>query len=186
MPLLWSYQDAPLPFPVLFVLFTVVWLLWALLCHIPGLSALTLSPHHLLQIFLTRSVVFLSYSFYRLKLFARCLPPQKWPFKKKMWEGHCSVCSLLGSLGAMLEKTLESPLDCKEIQPVHPKGDQSWVFTGRTDAEAETSVLWPLHVKSWLIGKDPDARRDWGQKEKGTTEDEMAGWHHWLDGHEFE
>ena len=83
-------------------------------------------------------------------------------------------------------RTLESPLDCKEIQPVHPKGGQSWVFIGGTDAEAETPVLWPPHVKSWLIGKDPDARRDWGQEEKGTTEDEMAGWHHWLDGHEFE
>ena len=83
-------------------------------------------------------------------------------------------------------KTLESPLDCKEIQPVHPKGNQSWVFIGRTDAEAETPVLWPPHVKSWLIGKDPDAGRDWGQEEKGTTENEMAGWHHRLDGHEFE
>ena len=79
----------------------------------------------------------------------------------------------------------ESPLDCKEIQPVHPKGDQSLVFTGRTDAEAETPVLWPHHAKSWLSGKDPDAERDWGQEEKGTTEDEMAGWHHRLDGHEF-
>ena len=69
-------------------------------------------------------------------------------------------------------------------QPVHSKGDQSWVFTGRTDAEAETPVLWPPHAKSWLIGKDPDAGRDWGQEEKRTTEDEMAGWHHWLDGHE--
>ena len=86
----------------------------------------------------------------------------------------------------VLEKTLESPLDCKEIQPVHPKGDQAWMFTGRTDAEAETPILWPLHVKSWLTGKDPDAGRDWGQEEKRTTEDEMAGWHHWLDGHEFE
>ena len=86
----------------------------------------------------------------------------------------------------VLEKTLESPLDCKEIQPVHPKGDQSWIFTGRTDAEAETPILWPPHVKSWLTGKDPDAGRDWGHEEKGTTEDEMAGWHHWLDGHEFE
>ena len=86
----------------------------------------------------------------------------------------------------VLEKTLESPLDCKEIQPVHPKGDQSWVFIGRTDAEAETTVLWPPHAKSWLFGKDPDAGRDWGQEEKGTTEDEMAGWHHRLDGHEFE
>ena len=83
-------------------------------------------------------------------------------------------------------KTLESTLDCKEIQPVHPEGDQSWVFIGRTDAEAETPILWPPHAKSWLIGKDPDAGRDWGQEEKGTTEDEMAGWHHWLDGHEFE
>ena len=85
----------------------------------------------------------------------------------------------------VLEKTLESPLDCKEIQPVHPKGDQSWVFIGRTDAEAETPILWPPHGKSCLIGKDPDAGRDWGQK-KGTTEDEMARWHHRLDGHEFE
>ena len=86
----------------------------------------------------------------------------------------------------VLEKTLETPLDCKEIQPVHPKGDQSWVFIGRTDAEAETPILWPPHAKGWLIGKDPDAGRDWGQEEKGMTEDEMAGWHHWLDGREFE
>ena len=85
----------------------------------------------------------------------------------------------------VLEKTLESPLDCKEIQSVHPKGDQSWVFIGRTDAEAETPVLWPPDAKSWLIGKDPDAGKDWGQEEKGTTEDEMVGWHHWLNGHEF-
>ena len=85
----------------------------------------------------------------------------------------------------VLDKTPESPLDCKEIQPVHPKGDQSWVFIGRTDAEAETPVVWPPHAKSGLIGKDPDAGRDWGQ-EKGETEDEMAGWHHRLDGHEFE
>jgi len=86
----------------------------------------------------------------------------------------------------VLEKTLESPLDCKEIQLVHPKGDQSWVFIGRTDAETETPILWPPHVKSWLIGKDPDAGTDWGQEEKGMTEDEMAGWHHRLNGHEFE
>ena len=77
-------------------------------------------------------------------------------------------------------KTCESPLDCKEIQPVHSKGDQSWVFFGRNDAKAETPVLWPPHAKSWLIIKDCDARRDWGQEEKGTTEDKMAGWHHWL------
>ena len=86
----------------------------------------------------------------------------------------------------MLDKTLESPLVCKEIQPVHPKGDQSWVFIGRTDAEAETLILWPPDTKSWLIGKDSDAGTDWGREEKGTTEDEMAGWHHRLDGHEFE
>ena len=86
----------------------------------------------------------------------------------------------------VLEKTLESPLDCKEIQPVHSEGDQPWVFFGRNDAKAETPGLWPPHVKSCLIGKDSDAGRDWGQEEKGTTEDEMAGWHHWLDGRESE
>ena len=86
----------------------------------------------------------------------------------------------------MLDKTLESPLDCKEIQPVHPKGDQSWVFIGRTDAEAETPILWPPDMNSWLIWKDPDAGKDWGQEEKGMTEDEMVGWHHWLDGRESE
>ena len=85
----------------------------------------------------------------------------------------------------VLEKTLESPLDCKEVQPVHPKGDQSWVFIGGTDVEAETPVLWLPHAKSWLIGKDCDAGRNWGQEEKGMTEDEMAGWQHQLDGHEF-
>ena len=84
----------------------------------------------------------------------------------------------------VLEKTLESPLDCKEIQPVHPKGDQSWVFIGRTDVEAETPILWPPDLKNWLIGKDPDAGKDWRQ-EKGMTEDEMAGWHHRLNGHGF-
>ena len=84
----------------------------------------------------------------------------------------------------VLEKTLESPLDCKEIQPVHSEGDQPWDFFRRNDAEAETLVLWPPHAKSWLIGKDSDAVRDWGQEEKGTTEDEMAGWYHWLNGRE--
>ena len=84
------------------------------------------------------------------------------------------------------EKTPESPLDSKEIKPGNPKGNQPWIFIGRTDAEAEIPILWPLHVKSWLIGKDSDVARDWGQEEKGTTEDEMAGWHHWLNGHEFE
>ena len=86
----------------------------------------------------------------------------------------------------VLEKTLESPLDCKETQPAHPKGDQSWVFVGRTDVEAETPILWPCDVKSWLTGKNSDAGKDWGQEEKGTTEDEMVGWDHRLDGHEFE
>ena len=86
----------------------------------------------------------------------------------------------------VLEKTLESPLDCKEIKPVHPKGNQSWIFIGRTDAKAETPILWPPDAKSWLIGKDPDAGKDWGQEEKGTTEDEMVGWHHQLNGHESE
>ena len=86
----------------------------------------------------------------------------------------------------VLEKTLESPLDCKEIQPVTPKGDQSWIFIERTDAEAATPIYWPPDVKNWLIWKDPDARKDWRQEEKGMTEDEMVGWHHLLNGHEFE
>ena len=85
-----------------------------------------------------------------------------------------------------LEKTLESPLYCKEVQPVHPKGNQSWIFIGRTDAEAETPKLWPPDVKNWLIWKDPDAGKDCRQEEKGKTEDEMVGWHHGLNGHEFE
>ena len=85
----------------------------------------------------------------------------------------------------VLEKTLESPLDCKEIQPVHTKGNQSWIFTRRTDAEAETPILWSPDVKNWFIWKDPDARKCWRREEKGMTEDEMVEWHHWLDGHEF-
>ena len=84
----------------------------------------------------------------------------------------------------VLEKTLESPLDCKEIQSVYPKGNKSGIFIGKTDAEAETPIVWPLDGKNWLIGKDPDTRKDWRQ-EKGKTENEMVGWHHWLDGHEF-
>ena len=86
----------------------------------------------------------------------------------------------------VLEKTLESPFDCKEIQPVNPKESQSWIFIGKTDAEAETPILWPPDAKNWLTGKDPDAGKDWRPEEKGTTEDEMVGWHHCLDGIEFE
>ena len=86
----------------------------------------------------------------------------------------------------MLEKTLESPLDCKEIKPFHPKEDQSWVFIGSTDAEAEAPILWPPDVKSWFSGKDPDSGKDWRQGEKGMTEDGMIRWHHWLNEHEFE
>ena len=106
-----------------------------------------------------------------------------------MWELGCEESWVLKKWcfwTVVLEKTLESILDCKEIQPVHPKGDQSCVFIGRTDAEAETPILWPPHAKSWLTEKDPDAGRDWGQEEKGMTENEMAGWHCQLDEHEFE
>ena len=106
-----------------------------------------------------------------------------------MWELDCEESWELKNWGfwtVVLEKTLESPLDCKEIQPVHSKGHQSWLFFGRNDAKAETPILWPPHANSWLIRKDSDAGRDWGQEEKGMTEDEMAGWHHWLDGREFE
>ena len=110
-----------------------------------------------------------------------------------MWElDHKEGFALKNSClwTVVLEKTLESPLDFKEIQPVHSKGhskgDQSWVFTGRNDAEAEAPVLWPPDAKNWLIGKDPDADKDWRQEEKVATEDEMLGWHHWFNGHEFE
>ena len=89
-------------------------------------------------------------------------------------------------LNCRVGEDYESPLDWKEIQPVHSEGNQPWDFFGRNDAKAETPVLWPPHAKSWLVGKDSDAGRDWGQEEKGTTEDEMAGWHHWLDGRESE
>ena len=105
-----------------------------------------------------------------------------------MWELDCeeSWAPKNWCFWTVVLKALESPLDCKKIQPVHPKGDQSWVFFGWNDAEAETPVLWPPHAKSWLIGKDSDAGRDWRQEEMGTTEDEMAWWHHQLTGHEFE
>ena len=104
-----------------------------------------------------------------------------------MWELDCEEGWVLKNWcfwTVVLEKTLESPLDCKEMQTVHSEGDQPWDFFGRTDAKVETPVLWPPHAKSWFIGKDSDAGRDWGQ-EKGTTEDEIFGWHHGLNGHEF-
>jgi len=107
----------------------------------------------------------------------------------RMWELDCEESWVPKNWcfwTVVLECTLESPLDCKEIQPVHSKRDQSWVFIGRNDAKAEIPILWPPHMKSWLVRKDPDAGRNWGQEEKGTTEDEMAGWHHRLNGHEFE
>ena len=112
---------------------------------------------------------------YHHKVYHNCFHQHRWKFVYNwcFWT-------------VVLEKTIDSPLDCKEMQPVHSKGDQSWVFFGRTDAKAETPILWPPHAKSWLIGKDSDAGRDWGQKEKGTTEDEMAGWHHQLNGRESE
>ena len=105
-----------------------------------------------------------------------------------MWELDCEESLVPKNWcfwTVVLEKTLESPLDCKEIQPVHPKGNQSWLFIGRTDAKAETPVLWPPDVRSWFIWKDPDDGKEWGQEEKGTTEDEMVGWHHLLDRHGF-
>ena len=113
-----------------------------------------------------------------------------WPiFQNLMWEVDYKESWVLKNWcfwTVVLEETLESPLDCKEIQPVHPKDNQSWIFIGRTDAEAKTPILWPPDAKIWLIWKDPDAGKDWRQEEKGTTEDEMVGWHNWHDGHEFE
>ena len=106
-----------------------------------------------------------------------------------MWELDCEESWVLKNWcfwTMVLGKTLENPLDCKEIQPVHSRGDQPWDFFGRNAAKAETPVLWPPHAKNWLIGKDPDAGRDWGQEEKGMTEDEIARWHHWLDGRKSE
>ena len=105
-----------------------------------------------------------------------------------IWELDCeeSWAPKNWCLWTVVLKTLQRPLDCKEIQPVHSEGDQPWDFFGRNDAKAEAPVPWPPHVKSWLIGKDSDAGRDWRQEEKGTTEDEMAGWHHWLEGRECE
>ena len=105
-----------------------------------------------------------------------------------MWELDCKESWTLKNWcfwTMVLEKTLECPFDSRKIQPVHPKGNQSWIFIGRTDAKAETPILWPSHAKCWLIGKNHDAGRDSGQEEKQTIEDEMAGWRHWFDGHEF-
>ena len=105
-----------------------------------------------------------------------------------MWEWTIkkAECQRIDAFELWFWRILLSPLDCKEIQPVHPKGNQSWIFIGKTEVEAETWILWPPDVKNWLIWKDPDVGKDWGQEEKGTTEDEMIGWHHRLSGHEFE
>ena len=104
----------------------------------------------------------------------------------EIWTINKAECQRIDAFELWWEKTLESPLDCKENQPVHPKGNQSWIFIWRTDAEAETAILQPLDVKNWLIGKDSDAGKDLRQEVKGMTEHEMFGWHHWLNGHEFE
>ena len=106
---------------------------------------------------------------------------ENWTIKKAKYQRTDAF-----ELENVLEKTLESPMDSEEIKPVNLKGNQSWLFIGRMDAEAEAPILWPPDAKSWPIGKDPDAGKDWRQKEKGMTENEMIGWHHWLDGHEFE
>ena len=122
----------------------------------------------------------------------KCLSSQSYGFSSShvwMWELEYKESWALKNWcfwTVVLEKTLESPLDCKEIKPVNPKGNQSWIFTGRTDAEAEAPIIWPLDVKSRFTGKEPDPEKDWRQEETGTTEDEVVGWHHWLDGHEFE
>ena len=119
-------------------------------------------------------------------------PSQSYGFSSShiwMWQLDCKESRVLKNWcfwTVALQNTLESPLDSKEIQPVDPKGNQSWIVTGRTDAKAETPGLWPPDSKSWLIWKDPDAGKDWRWEEKGTTNDEMVGWHHWLNGHEFE
>ena len=122
----------------------------------------------------------------------KCLYSQSYYFSSGhvwMWELDCEESWVPKNWcfwSVVLEKTLESPLDCKEIQPVHPKGNQPWIFTGRIDTEAETPILWPPDAKTGFIGKDPDAGKDWGQDEKGVIEDEMAEWHHLLNGYEFE
>ena len=105
--------------------------------------------------------------------------------QKSIWF-YVSITWILWCWTVVFEKTLESPLDCKKIKPVNPKGNQSWIFIGRTDAEAEAPMCWPPDVNNWLIGKDPDAGKDWRQEEKGITEDEIVGWDHQLNGHEFE
>ena len=122
----------------------------------------------------------------------KCLSSQSYGFSSShvwMWELDHKESWTLNNWcfwTVVLEKTLESPLECKEIQQVHSEGDQSWMFTGRTDAEAETPILWPLDAKNWLTGNDSDAGKDWRQEEMGMTEDEMVGWHQQLEGHEFE
>ena len=123
--------------------------------------------------------VFLPGKFYGQRSLAGCNPWGCRELNKRKLKNWCFWTEVL-------EKTLESPLDCKKIQPVHPKGNHSWLFIGRIDAEAEAPILWPPDVKNRLIGKDPDAGKDWRREEKGLTENEMVGWHHRLNGHEFQ
>ena len=158
---------------------------------VPWFSQIYFYLNKLLKILICLSLYFSTSNEKNLNLHLNTLSSQGYGFSSVhvwMWKLDCEESWAPKNWcfwTVVLEKTLESPLDCKDIQPVHSKGDQSWVFFGRTDAKAETPILWPPHVKSWLIGKDPDAGRDWRQEEKETTEDEMAGWHHRLDGHEF-
>ena len=119
-------------------------------------------------------------------MLSRLVIAMVFPVVMNGWESWKRVECRIDAFELWYWRTLESPLDCQEIQPVHPKVNQSWMSTGRTDAEAEALILWPPDAKNWLIWKDPDAGKDWGQVEKGTTEDEMVGWHHWLNRHEFE
>ena len=195
----WCFQFCLIPLKHLVPLSTSFSISFFLKKKLLCLASLTLHspgfPIHLPEHSFAISLASLSILFYFLKNFYSVLEytsSQGYGFSSGhvwMWELDCEESWAPKNWcfwTLVLEKTLESSLDCEEIQPVHPKRDQSWLFIGRTDAKAETPILRPPHVKSWLIRKDPDAGNDWGQEEKGMTEDEMAGWHHWLDGHEFE
>ena len=133
----------------------------------------------LTKVFIIKAVVFLIVIYYIMWIYTYIC---RWELDHKKDWGPKNWCFWT----VVLEKTLESPLDSKDIKPVNPKQNQLWIFIGKTGAEAETPVLWPPDAKNWLIGKDPDTGKDWRQEEKGTSGGEMVGWHHWLDGHEFE